>query len=605
MLASLREGPQQRPATPHEQQVLARWAGWGAVPQLFDEHLDAFAAQRDELRELLTDEQYRAAARSTLNAHYTDAALVEVIWEGLARLGFPGGTVLEPGCGSGHFIGLAPDNARMVGVEREPVSAAIAAALYPHADIHTASFADITATEASFDAAVGNVPFANITLHDPRHNTGKHSLHNHFIIKSLHLTRPGGLVAVLTSRYTMDARNPAARREMAQLADLVGAIRLPSGAHRRAAGTEVVTDLLILRRREPDRTPLHAEGWERVEHTTLGDDGPAVEINRYFLDHPERVLGDLKVGRGRFSADELVVRGETADLPERLAAVVERVAADALERGLGMTPPPETPVETRPSATISVVDPEAARFAGFLAARADGTFTRRVAGADQPYTPPAKQADELRALLGLRDTAMALIKAEQASVDDTSEITGLRAELNSRYEAYREQYGAINRFTVRRQARQGWHVFRQWCEQRGYESMPANPDDLRLYFEDLRRAGVGQDILFRHLDSITKAHTRAFEREVGKAATKLAKHHSDPEEKRRQLLEEHTPLDLLRRADQEDLRMPEEVVQAAGEVIAQAPQKTNDMVDLDELGLRNEITMRPPQGGFGDDPFAN
>lgn len=605
MLTSLREGPQQRPATPDEQRVLARWAGWGAVPQLFDEHLDDFAEQRAELKQLLTEQQYRAAARSTINAHYTDAALVKVIWEGLAQLGFTGGTVLEPGCGSGHFIGLAPDDARMVGVEREPISAAIAAALYPHADIHTASFADITAAEGSFDAAIGNVPFANITLHDPRHNSGKHSLHNHFIIKSLHLTRPGGMVAVLTSRYTMDARNPAARREMAQLADLVSAIRLPSGAHRRAAGTEVVTDLLILRRREPDRAPAEAAGWERVERTPLGDDGTTVEINRYFLDHPDHVLGELSLGRGRFGAEDLVVRGEITDLSERLATVLERVAADAVGRGLGMTPPPETPVESRPATTVSVVDPEAARFEGFLAARPDGSFTRRVGGTDQPYTPPAKQAEELRALLGLRDTAMALIKAEQATVDDTSEITGLRAELNRRYEAYREQYGAINRYTVRRQARQGWHVFRQWCEQHGYESMPADPAALRAYMQHLLRAGIGQDILSRHLDSITKAHTRAFDREVAKAATQLARHDSDPAEARRQLLEEHPPLDLLRRAHLPDLRMPEDSIRAAEEIIAQAPQKTSNLVDLDELGLRNEIINRPPQGGFGDDPFAN
>ncbi len=178
-----------------------------------------------------------AAARSTLNAHYTDAALVQAIWAVANQLGFDGGLVLEPGCGSGNFIGFAPATVQMTGVELEPTTAAIAAALYPGAAIHPVSFADFRVPDGAFDLVLGNVPFGNIALHDRRHNRSGHSIHNHFIVKALHLTRPGGLVMVLTSRYTMDARNPAARREIASLADLVGALRLPGGAHQRAAGS--------------------------------------------------------------------------------------------------------------------------------------------------------------------------------------------------------------------------------------------------------------------------------------------------------------------------------------------------------------------------------
>lgn len=300
------------------------------MPQLFD--LDTHAEDRAELRALLTDREYAAARRSTIDTHYTDAALVTAMWHGLRQLGFAGGEVLEPGCGSGHFIGLAPDGARMLGVEREPVSAAIAAALYPDATIITGSFADLDAADATFDAVIGNVPFAKVTLHDPRHNRAGHSLHNHFLIKALHLTRPGGTVALLTSRYTMDAVDPAARAELASLADLAGAIRLPSGAHRRAAGTDAVTDLLILRRREIDTPPrVDFATWEQAIPTALGADGEQVPINRYFLDHPEHVLGTLTLGRGPYRED-LEVVGELSAVPAVFAAAIDALTTAATER---------------------------------------------------------------------------------------------------------------------------------------------------------------------------------------------------------------------------------------------------------------------------------
>ena len=312
-----------RPATRQEQAVLARWASWGAVPGVFESrtnHPDyaRFAQQRAELRELLSPEEYAAAELTTLNAHYTDAAYVRAIWDAVRELGFDGGTVLEPGCGSGNFIGLAPPQARVVGVELDPVTAGIAAALYSHAEIRTESFADTRAPSGAFDLAVGNVPFGKVRLADRRHNPGRqHALHNHFIIKSLHLTRPGGLVAVLTSRYTMDAANPAARREMAALADLVAAVRMPSNAHRAAAGTNAVMDLLILRRREPDREPVPV-AWEQTHPLDVDTASEkADQVNEYFADRPERVLGEMMLGRGMYRNDELIVRatGDTERNP--------------------------------------------------------------------------------------------------------------------------------------------------------------------------------------------------------------------------------------------------------------------------------------------------
>jgi SAM-dependent methyltransferase len=310
----------QRSATPDEQAVLARWSGWGAVPEVFDETHGEYAWAREELTRLLTPDELAAARRTTLNAHYTDVALVQAIWAGARQLGFRGGRVLEPGCGPGNFIAFAPPDTQMTGVELDPVTAGIAAALHLGADIRAESFVGTRDAEASYDLAIGNVPFGKVVLRDRRHNGGGHALHNHFIIKSLHLTRPGGLVMLLTSRYTMDARNPAARREIAALADLVGAIRLPSGARQRAAGTGVVTDLLILRRREPGREP-DPTAWEQAR--PVGFDGAQVPVSQYFLDHPEHVLGEFAVAHGMYGADDLVIRPAGNDIAAALARALD------------------------------------------------------------------------------------------------------------------------------------------------------------------------------------------------------------------------------------------------------------------------------------------
>jgi len=213
LLRQLQE--QDRPAEAEEQKVLARWSGWGAVPRIFDEAAEDFAAERTQLKTLLDEREWRAASRTTLNAHYTDAAIASAMWDTVKRAGFGKDNptrVLEPGCGAGTFLGLAPDTATaLIGVELDPVTAAIAAKLYPHADIRAQSFAETRIPNASIDLVIGNVPFGKVALHDKVHNPNGHSLHNHFILKSLALTRPGGLVACFTSRFTLDARSPAER----------------------------------------------------------------------------------------------------------------------------------------------------------------------------------------------------------------------------------------------------------------------------------------------------------------------------------------------------------------------------------------------------------
>ena len=397
---------------------------------------------REQLATLLSPQEMTAAARNTLNAHYTDAAIVQAVWTAVQALGFTGGRVLEPGCGSGNFIAFAPDGAQVTGVELDPVTAGIAAALHPQAQILAESFAATRDPDGSYDLAIGNVPFGQAVLHDPRHNGTGHSIHNHFIVKALHLVRPGGLAAVLTSRYTMDARNPAARREIASLADLVAAVRLPSGAHQRAAGTGVVTDLLILRRREPGRPP-GATAWEQARMTGL--DGVQVPVNEYFLDHPGMVLGGLGAAGGAYRAGDLTVTA-SGDTRPASPAPWTRSWPPPASAGSPGPPPRRRPAGPSPAARSRQMD-------GYLAAAADGTFTKVVHGLARPHPVPRSQAAELRQLLALRDTERALLAAEAASADDTPEIGELRAELGRRYDSYAAAYGPLNRYSQRRTGR--------------------------------------------------------------------------------------------------------------------------------------------------------
>ncbi|MGH2839673.1 MAG: helicase, partial [Solirubrobacteraceae bacterium] len=432
-----------RPATAAEQQQLARWSSWGAVPEIFDDARAEWQAEREQLRGALDDRAYAAARRTTINAHYTDPAYVGEVWRALERLGFDGGRVLEPGAGVGTFIGLAPSGAELVGVELDPTTAAIAAALYPTATIRAESFADTPYRAGHFDAAVGNVPFGDVRLHDPRHNRAGHSLHNHFIIKSLTLTRPGGIVAVFSSRYTLDARNPAARREMHALADLLGAVRLPSGAHQRAAGTQVITDLLIFRRREPDAQPP-ACAWEQTRPLEL--DGE-LRVSSYFDAHPEQLLGTYRIGTGQYGAPALHVDAHAGTrVNEDLAHALEELVDRAAGAGLAMTPRSRTaPASGLPAAYESTPG----LWDGHLAVHADGRFTRVLGAEHVALDVPAGQRVELRALLGLRDAAKALLRAEAASVEDTDVSDRLRDELRARYSAYVGRYGPINRFSLR------------------------------------------------------------------------------------------------------------------------------------------------------------
>ncbi|WP_233165286.1 DEAD/DEAH box helicase family protein, partial [Mycobacterium sp. AT1] len=480
----------ERPATPAEQRVLAAWSGWGAVPEVFDTRNEGFAPERDRLRELLPRDQYRQAEASILNAHYTDPAVVAAIWEGLRRAGFRGGRVLEPGCGSGHFIGHAPADAVMVGVENDPITAAIAAALYPSAQIRNEGFETTRVPENSFAATVGNVPFGRFVVHDPAHNAARHSIHNHFINKSLALTAPGGYVAVLTSRYTMDSASDAARRDIAERGELIGALRLPSRAFSRVAGTEVVTDLLVLRRRtEP--VDLRAERPLWLDTARIAIDGAdadtaaPIAVNAYFHENPHHVLGRMEVGHGLHGSPNLRVEGSTgAELAAQVSARLGSMVDAALTRGAGLTATAED---------LTVVSPQSFDPGLIVAAHQGeqtGLFTLRYSAETQRieywsghsweiHDTPKTLIPETRELIALRDAANSLI-VSQRDGRPVAERDQLRGHLNHLYDSYVRRHGPVNRFSWVRpkevtQERHDEKVAAEEAKWRATEGEPGQP----------------------------------------------------------------------------------------------------------------------------------
>ncbi|MEV0650096.1 helicase-related protein [Phytomonospora sp. NPDC050363] len=416
-------------ATPNEQAVLARWSGWGSLPKALDAGGTdpVYAAAHQRLISLLSTDELAAASASVLWAHFTHVDYTREIWDALTRLGFRGGNVLEPGCGSGNFLATAPENTHLVGVELDPITAEIAGHLHPHARILNEGFEHTRIPSDSLDGVVGNVPYADLTLHDPRHNYNRYPIHNHFIVKGLDLLRPGALMAVLTSRYTLDAEAPFARRDMSAMADLVAAVRLPNGAHQRAAGTNVVSDLLIFQRR--DEPPFTDPDWVTSSPRFLS--GHPMHINDYFAAHPDHVLGELRLGSNRHRSDLTVAAdGDTTTrLREALASITSTVTE---------VPDPVTvPLHVQPAATIPV-HPD-----GYLTAHPDGTFTATRDGVDELHAVSAGQADELRAMLRLRDAVRAVVTADRDGDGETA-VTA-RTDLTAAYQSYRDTYGPITR----------------------------------------------------------------------------------------------------------------------------------------------------------------
>jgi N12 class adenine-specific DNA methylase len=374
------------------------------------------------------------------------------MWELASALGATNGRAIEPGCGAGVFIGLAPPQMEMVGVELDGTTATVAQELYPDARIINRSFAESSRQlrRDSFDLAIGNVPFGKVQLYDPDFNRANHSIHNHFILKSLALTRPGGFAVLLTSRYTLDAANPGARRDISAMADLVGALRLPSGAHRRVAGTEAITDLLVLRRRPTGVAPTD-DSWVRTELVDAG--GEQIRLNSYLAARREQILGELEIGHGLYGAEMLV--SSTAEHPRSAESLSERVRDWGRHLATTIAPYTDDAVSSTgmPQEDVEAVEAPDGLWDGHLMPLASGEFAVVAAGRETPFETPRTIRAELRALCGLRDRAKRLLEAEAESFADIPQIASHRELLAADYADYLRRWGAINRFTLRRTGR--------------------------------------------------------------------------------------------------------------------------------------------------------
>ena len=417
-------------ATPEQQEVLSRYVGWGSVADAFDPSKTAWAKEYAELKELLTPEEYEAARASTLNAHYTSPTVIRAIYDAVEQMGFRTGNILEPSCGVGNFFGMLPESmagSRLYGVELDSISGHIAKQLYPKADITVAGF-ETTDRRDFYDLAIGNVPFGQYQVNDKAYNKLGFNIHNYFFAKSLDQVRPGGVVAFVTSRYTMDAKDSTVRRYLAQRAELLGAIRLPNNAFRANAGTDVVSDILFLQKR--DRPLDIAPDWTQTGRTEEG-----FTVNQYFLDHPEMVLGRQEPESTAHGMDYTVNPIEGMELADQLHNAVQHIHGTYQEAALPELGEGEDIDDSLPA------DPDVKNYSYTVV---DGAVyfreNSRMVRPDLNATAEAR----VKGLVGLRDCVQQLIDLEMDAAAPDADIRAQMAELNRRYDDFSAKYGLIN-----------------------------------------------------------------------------------------------------------------------------------------------------------------
>ena len=418
-------------ATPEQQEVLSRYVGWGGLADAFDPDKPAWAAEYAELKELLTPEEYTAARASTLNAHYTSPTVIRAIYDAVEQMGFRTGNILEPSCGVGNFFGMLPESmagSRLYGVELDSISGRIARQLYPKADITVAGF-ETTDRRDFYDLAIGNVPFGQYQVNDKAYNKLGFNIHNYFFAKSLDQVRPGGVVAFVTSRYTMDAKDSTVRRYLAQRAELLGAIRLPNNAFKANAGTEVVSDILFLQKRDRplDITP----DWTQTGRTEEG-----FTVNQYFLDHPEMVLGQPTAESTQYGKQDYTVFPiEGLELADQLHDAVQHIHGTYQEAALPELGEGEDIDDSLPA------DPDVKNYSYTVV---DGAVyfreNSRMVRPDLNATAEAR----VKGLVGLRDCVQQLIDLEMDAAAPDADIQAQMAELNRRYDDFSAKYGLIN-----------------------------------------------------------------------------------------------------------------------------------------------------------------
>ena len=419
-----------RSATPEEQTVLSQYVGWGGLADAFDPDKDSWAREYTQLKELLSPEEYAAARASTLNAHYTSPTVIRAIYDAVEQMGFRTGNILEPSCGVGNFFGMLPESmqgSRLYGVELDSITGRIARQLYPEANITVAGF-ETTSQRDFYDLAVGNVPFGNYKVNDKAYNNLGFSIHNYFFAKALDQVRPGGIVAFVTSRFTMDSKDSSARKYLAQRADLLGAVRLPNNAFKANAGTEVVSDILFLQKLERpiDREPE----WVQVGQTPEG-----YTINQYFVDHPDMVLGELSAESTQYGREDVTVDPiEGSDLAEQLKSAMAHINGryEAMER-----------VNTELDEGASHILPADPNVKNFSYTVVDGEVYYRENSVMTPVELSGDAKERVKGMVELRGLVNELISYQLEDYPD-AEISAKQAELNAAYDAFTAKYGLLN-----------------------------------------------------------------------------------------------------------------------------------------------------------------
>ena len=421
-----------RGATVEEQQVLSQYVGWGGLADAFDPGKDSWAKEYAELKGLLSEDEYAAARSSTLNAHYTSPTVIRSIYDAVERMGFHSGNILEPSMGVGNFFGMLPDSmadSRLYGVELDSITGRIAKKLYPQADITVAGF-ETTDRRDFYDLAVGNVPFGQYKVNDKAYNKLGFSIHNYFFAKAIDQVRPGSVVAFVTSRYTMDSKDSTARKHMAERADLLGAIRLPNNAFRANAGTDVVSDIIFLQKR--DRPADIEPDWVQLGKT---EDGFA--INQYFVDHPEMVLGQLTTESTQYGREELTVAPiEGANLADQLAEAVQHIEGQytAAEVDAPDIAEEETARRTLPA------DPDVKNFSYTVV---DGEVFYRENSVMTQVELSDTAKGRVTGMVELRQIVNELIEQQLEDYPD-ADIKATQEHLNAAYDVFTAKYGLLN-----------------------------------------------------------------------------------------------------------------------------------------------------------------
>ena len=421
-----------RNATPEEQETLSRYVGWGGLADAFDPDKDSWAKEYTQLKELLSPEEYAAARASTLNAHYTSPTVIHAIYDAVEKMGFQTGNILEPSCGVGNFFGMLPESmqgSRLYGVELDSISGRIAQKLYPEANITVAGF-ETTKQQDFYDLAIGNVPFGQYRVNDRDYNKLGFSIHNYFFAKALDQVRPGGVVAFVTSRYTMDSKDSSARKYLAERADLLGAIRLPNNAFRANAGTDVVSDIIFLQKRDRpiDREP----DWVQLGQTESG-----ISINQYFVDHPEMVLGELTTESTQYGREEstvLPIAG--ANLSEQLTEAISHLKGEYREAE--HTAPDVGEAET--GRDFLSADPNVKNFSYTVV---DGEVYYRENSVMTHLELNDTAKGRVKGMVELRQIVHELIDLQMEDGPDDA-IQAKQSELNVAYDKFAAEYGLLN-----------------------------------------------------------------------------------------------------------------------------------------------------------------